>query len=269
MPSPPPTEVLAAFGLSGVPTRLTGGGGTSWVVDAAVLKPDADATFVEWTARLSVGIDQVGFVLPAVIPALDGRWVVGGWAATTRVAGTGAEDGPVDWRGVVEGGRALHRALRGVPRPVWLDDRADPWARADAAAWGESVPVVPPAFHVLVERLRPIAASDARDAGPDQLVHGDLTGNVLLRDGDAPAIIDLSPSWRPTAYAEGIVVADAVCWHGARPDLADQLGVPLPAVARGLLFRVLTAAELTTSATPDVLAEQVRRHTAAADVLGL
>jgi hypothetical protein len=46
-------------------------------------------------------------------------------------------------------------------------------------------------------------------------VHGDLTNNVLLRAGQPPGIIDFSPYWRPPEYAEGIIVADALSWHGA------------------------------------------------------
>ena len=41
-----------------------------------------------------------------------------------------------------------------------------------------------------------------------QLVHCDLTGNVLFAAGLPPAVIDISPYWRPPSYAEGVVVAD-------------------------------------------------------------
>ncbi len=34
---------------------------------------------------------------------------------------------------------------------------------------------------------------------PPQLVHGDLTGNLLFHTSLPPAVIDLSPYWRPTA----------------------------------------------------------------------
>jgi hypothetical protein len=83
-------------------------------------------------------------------------------------------------------------------------------------------------------------AAVAYPLGRPQIVHGDLTGNVLLAAGMAPAVIDISPYWRPPAYADGIVVADALCWHGAQPSVLDQTGVPVEAVARGLLFRMAT-----------------------------
>lgn len=54
----------------------------------------------------------------------------------------------------------------------------------------------------LTRLIRPVC-------GPSQLVHGDLSGNVLFAEGLAPAIIDFSPYWRPTSYADAIVVIDA------------------------------------------------------------
>ena len=49
----------------------------------------------------------------------------------------------------------------------------------------------------------------------NQLVHGDLTGNILFDDALAPAVIDVSLYWRPPAFASAIVVADALVWEGA------------------------------------------------------
>jgi hypothetical protein len=65
-------------------------------------------------------------------------------------------------------------------------------------AWDEQPVAVRSEFASLVEELasmkRPIAATS-------QLVHGDLTGNVLFSEGLAPGIIDLSLYWRPPGYA--------------------------------------------------------------------
>ena len=76
--------------------------------------------------------------------------------------------------------------------------------------------------------------------GSSQIVHADLTGNILFSPTLPPAVIDISPFWRPPEYAEGIVVADALCWHDAQPSLLDQAGVSVAAVARALLFRMAT-----------------------------
>jgi hypothetical protein len=67
---------------------------------------------------------------------------------------------------------------------------------------------------------------------------------VLLSPGEPPSIIDFSPYWRPPSYAEGVVIADALCWHKAPPELLQGVDVSTEAVARGLLFRILTASRI-------------------------
>ncbi|MGL5929744.1 MAG: hypothetical protein ACRCY8_12480, partial [Dermatophilaceae bacterium] len=145
------------------------------------------------------------------------------------------------WPDVVAAGRAFHDAVAALPRPALVDQATGAWAAADRAAWGEQRLDVHPRLREIADRLR--ARADEAGTGPAQVVHGDLTGNVLGAPGGAPVVIDVSPYWRPPAYAEGVVVADAVTWHGAPGSLADELGVGRSAVARGLLFRVLTTSE--------------------------
>ncbi len=233
---PPSVRVLEAFRLQGEACPLPGGQGTTWHVGDVVLKPGSDPTLQAWLGVELATIDQVGFVLPDVVQCQDGRWVVEGWGATTLLPGSSSETHVVEWVAVLEAGRALHRATRDLPRPGWLAHRSDWWMCADAVAWGEQ------SMHVIAP-LEPLVARLTQALGPlgrDQLVHADLTGNVLIGASHPPGIIDVSPYWRPTAYAEGIVIADAICWHGAGADLVRDAGVSLAAVARGLLFRVLT-----------------------------
>lgn len=274
----PSPEVLGAFGLQGEPVRLAGGRGTSWVVDGVVLKPGVDELVQAWLGTELAGMQQVGFRLPEVRRARDDRWVVGGWGATGHVPGSTVAElrtsaGPDSgaWAAVLEAGRAFHRATATLPRPPWLTARDDWWAWADAATWGETSPSLYPVCLPLVGRLR----AALEPLGADQLVHGDLAGNVLLMPGSPSAVIDVSPYWRPVAYAEGIVVADALVWGGAPPSLPDQVGVSTTAVARGLLFRVLTSHEMhgrpggAVGSAAAALVRDVERHTAAADALGL
>lgn len=228
--------MLAAFGLSGPAVALDGGEGTSWRVDDVVLKPGVDPTFQDWLGTEMASIEQRGFRLPAVRRAIGGAWVVEGWAAQSALPGSTTQDGVPDWPAVISAGRAVHAATAALSRPAFLDSRTDPWARADRAAWAEAPFEVLPELRDVVVRLRALL----KPLGPAQLIHGDLTTNVLTAPGQTPSIIDFSPYWRPPPYAEGIVIADALCWHAAAPDSLDQLDVPVTAVARGLLFRILT-----------------------------
>ena len=262
----PPAEVVHAFGLRGEPSRLPGGQGSAWRVADVVLKPRADPTFQAWLGTELAGVDQVGFVLSDVVRATDGRWVVDGWGATTLLVRSSSKTLDVDWLTVLSAGRAFHRATRELPRPAWLAARSDWWAQADRAAWDEQSMEVIPRLQPLVDRLRQTVAP----LGRDQLVHADLTGNVLVDADHAPGIIDVSPYWRPTAYADGIVIADAICWHGAQHRLAHDAGVSMAAVARGLLFRVLTTNAMQQDRPdPSVLTLEVDRYVKTMTVLGL
>ena len=89
----------------------------------------------------------------------------------------------------------------------------------------------------------------ARDAGPiaapSQLIHGDLTENLLFVDGLAPAIIDVTPYFRPRGFAAAVVVGDAVRWRDADPDpllaaVAHESWFPQLFV-RAVIYRLVTS----------------------------
>ena len=86
-----------------------------------------------------------------------------------------------------------------------------------------------------------------------QLIHGDLSGNLLFTPNDTlpPAIIDFSPFFRPAAYAEAIVAADLLMWRkGTLADLRaldpeDRLLASpgrVQLLVRATLFRLVTFA---------------------------
>ncbi len=154
-----------------------------------------------------------------------------------------------------------------LSRPHCLDERQDPWAAADRAAWGERPLQLHTAFSAVAQRLQ----HAAEPLGCSQLVHGDLAGNVLFAPDLPPAVIDISPYWRPPEYAEGVVLADALCWHDAPPSLLSDVGVSVAAVARGLLFRMFTTSQRVISgetANVDIV-EEAHRYDRAVSAIGL
>jgi uncharacterized protein (TIGR02569 family) len=262
--SEPPPSVLSAFGLAGTAVRLRGGQGTSWRVGGVVLKPGVDPAFQQWLGTDVAQIQQRRFRLPAVCRATCGAWVVQGWGAQTVMPGAAATKETTGWRPVIEASRALHAATAALTRPALLDQRTDHWAWADRVAWGESPVEALPELGDLVARLKDALSP----LGPAQMVHGDLTSNVLIANREAPSIIDFSPYWRPASYADGIIIADALTWHDAPPEIAEELEVPIAAVARGLLFRVLTASRLH-HGQHATIREEAQRYTSAVDALNL
>ena len=74
-----------------------------------------------------------------------------------------------------------------------------------------------------------------------------MSENVLFAEGQDPAVIDISPYWRPAGFASAVVVADAICWRAADPEvLLDAVaGVEdFPQLlVRALIYRMTTTVE--------------------------
>lgn len=235
----PSAEVLRAFGVES-PVPLPGGQGTSWRAGDLVLKPGGGPVH-EWLGEALSNLQPDGVRISAPVPTRDGHWVYDGWSATRWVEGSHPDVLRTStWADIIDAGRSFHRVVKDLPPPECLAARTDAWATADRVAWADQATDLRPELAEVAERLR----DASRPLGPSQIVHGDLTGNVLLAPGVPPAVIDISPYWRPPEYAYGVVIADALCWHGAAASVLDEVGVSVAAVARALLFRLVTTNEL-------------------------
>lgn len=238
MSAPPPEHVRAAFGVPGhVAQPFTGGRGTAYRCGPVVLKPVSDAAETSSLAGVFEKIWVPGVRIARPVRSMDGRWVVSGWTAHRFVAGKPAPR----FEEIIGVGHALHSALASVPRPRFLDQRDpdDLWVWADRVAWGETAAgdrigdgVGATAFAGIASGRRPVDLTV-------QLIHGDLTGNVLFAGDGLPAVIDITPYWRPPMYATAIVVVDAVAWGGADLALAGRSEPGWRQVLRrALLFRL-------------------------------
>lgn len=233
--SPPPDpDVLAAFGASGRPERMAGGRGLTWRVGAVVLRPVGDSEEPAWKSEvLSRLVRSDEFTFPRPIPDVGGEWVHDGWQALEWVPGAVDEKRVED---IVRAGVAFHRALARLSRPSFIAASDDAWSRADRIAWREG-PM--PTDELLALAVREYRAVDA----PEQVIHGDLLGNVLFSEGRPPAIIDWAPYWRPAGLGAAIAVVDAVCWHGYPVGHLDQdYGISdwRQLLLRALVFRMVT-----------------------------
>jgi uncharacterized protein (TIGR02569 family) len=251
-----PLSVLDAFGVTGAVDLLPGGEGQSVRVGSVVLKPAEAGDETTWVAELLTRLDEAGFRLARPVRARDGRWVVAGWCASRLVPG---ETGPAGrWPPLLAAARAFHAELQPTTRPAFLARRTHRWALADRVAWGESTFEPLPAVRPLMDRLTAVLRPVSADC---QLVHGDLSGNVLFAGGLAPAIIDFSPYWRPAAYADAIIAVDGLLWYGADRGLLTLAGTTpeFPQLlVRALIFRLVAhneQARLSEALSPDELAQ--------------
>ncbi|NYD42439.1 aminoglycoside phosphotransferase [Nocardioides panaciterrulae] len=240
----PSERVLDLFAVPADVQPLAGGQGASVRAGDLVLSPGRDPAVCAWLnpvlARLAVRLDErparsfrdLRIAMP--VPARDGEWVVDGWGASRWEPGTTS---CTDVDVLVATGRLLHAELAGaVPsRPAGLARRDDRWASAEREAFEGS-----PAGPDLVRRLAGLR--DDTPLGPDQLVHADLAGNVLLDAAGAPVVLDLAPAWRPARWAEAVTVLDAALWLGAPlARLHDWAAGPeRQAMLRAALFRLLS-----------------------------
>ncbi len=218
---------------------LPGGRGLAWRVGDLVLKPADLGPELEWQAELLPSVRVDGFRLAAPQRSADGALVVDGWAAWPYLAGDHRQG---RWAEVIAVGERFHRAIVALSRPPFIAARTDPWAIGDRVAWGEK----------LVDRYRQIEQVSRLleilepVADASQLVHGDLTGNILFDDRLPPAVIDVSLYWRPPAFASAIVVADALVWEGADDTVLRAVAhVQLfgQFLARALIYRIVAAVE--------------------------
>jgi uncharacterized protein (TIGR02569 family) len=232
----PPPSVLATFGVGGSPEPLAGGDGHAWRSGDLVLKPWDDDAEWAWLGEHLPTVREDGFRLALPVPATDGRWIVEEWCAQTWLAG----EHPTEprWIEVLATCDRVGRALAHLPRPDFLDARTHPWAVGDRVAWEEAES---PVGHPMLDRLLGVRKTiDLRQ----QVVHADLTENVLFADPMPPAVIDPTLYWRPAGYANAIVVGDAVRWAKADPTpllaaTADIEGFP-QLLVRAVIARLVT-----------------------------
>ena len=238
---PPPAHVLAGFRAAGEPERLGGGQGSSWRAGDLVLKPVDLAMSpdeLEWQGAVLGGVCEEGLRVPRLRRAADGSALVDGWCAWGYLEGRHEER---RWADVIAVGERFHAALAGVPRPALIDARTDHWAIGDRVAWGE----LPPARFAHAKHLSRLLAALRPVDAPSQLVHGDLTGNVLFAPALPPAVIDFSPYWRPTAFASAVVVGDALAWEGADENLlgaVEDIADFPQFLLRALIYRIVVDA---------------------------
>lgn len=217
MPVPP--LVLKAFGASVPPSHLPGGEGTTYRSGDIVLKPTPRAEEAHWVAHVYSTMEPRGFVAPRPVASRDGSWVYEGWTAWQYLEGETVEGERFAER--LEASRAFHRALAGYERPDFLDARDDPWSQADRIVWEgrswEPRARVAEVYAKLEELSSPLVLEE-------QVIHGDITGNMLSVPGGSLAVIDFSPYWRPAAFAEAVFVIDAVMWEGAPWGIVQSAG---------------------------------------------
>ncbi|MCP2296496.1 TIGR02569 family protein [Nocardia amikacinitolerans] len=231
----PPEHVRATFGLREVTPVPLGDWDGGWRCGDVVLSPVADHARAAWSAKIRETLKVDGLRVARPVRATDGRYVVSGWRADTYLEGS--PEARHDE--VVSISLRLHQATTRLERPrflvqppvtPWVD--VDVFVAADRAAWeavplrslraGGAVPTTSPDGQRSMELIGQLATLRKPVRTPAQLVHGDLFGTILFAGAQSPGLTDITPYWRPAAWAAGVIVIDALSWGGADEGLLDR-----------------------------------------------
>lgn len=234
-----PLDVLDAFSLPHNAVLLPGGQGNSWRAGDAVLKPH-EASY-EWISHMVNQLHPQEFRISHHHATKDGHYTYRGWWCThfepgEEVTGRISEKYHI--------ARELHDLFRNIEKPDGWHPSESPWSQAHEIVWWErELPknIHPEIYEVMqgvIKLLQPLSL-------PNQIIHGDLCGNILFHETLAPVVIDFSLDYRPREYAEAILIADAIAWENGGKEAYSLLPPDSRQVLlRACLFRLLTKALL-------------------------
>ncbi|MDD2656143.1 MAG: hypothetical protein PHQ18_01065 [Patescibacteria group bacterium] len=191
----PTQNILQAFDISGKPDLLDGGQGTCFRVDNIVLKPTDNPIETTWLAEINNNLQSSEFRVPKYKKANNDSFVFEDWTASEFLEGEHKKDNYIK---AIELSKIFHNELKDIKKPDWFDKKTDVFAIADKIAWGE-LPL--PNFEPAKKQLENIFELLKENNLPNQLVHGDWgPGQILFSDTLPPAILDITPYFRPANY---------------------------------------------------------------------
>lgn len=236
----PTDEILQAFGVLGKPVRLTGGEGNSFLVGNLVFKLVISEEETAWRCNLLSNIKCDGFRVAEPVKTKTGQWTYKSWEAAHFIEGKESKN---RWREKIGVSRKFHAAIQHIPKPSLIEAATHPWAVADRMVWGDQEMKYGQRLNKVMNRLErlvnPISLTK-------QLIHGDMTGNILFHESLDPGIIDLSPYWRPAEFATAVIVVDSIVWDGADKSLLaeiDNSRVMNQLLVRAAMWRIKTTEE--------------------------
>jgi len=205
----PPKKVVDNFGIIGKMKKFSGGQGTTYLIGNMVLKPVEYEPEFNWVAKTFSKLKSKQLRLPRYIKSKNNKWVEDGWGAYHYIDGRHYKKRIEEKKEVSE---KFHHLIKNLSCPKFIEKREDPWAKADRMAWEEIPlkchPKLKPYALKLTSKFKPLTLKN-------QIIHGDISGNILFSKGKPPAVIDFSPYFRPIDFALAILAVDSLVWGKA------------------------------------------------------
>lgn len=201
-------EILEVFGINGKIEKLSGGQGQSVRIGDFIVKPIDEITKYSWISEVLETISMQSLTIAKPIRSKNGNFVENGYGVTEYIAGD-FFSGRIEEK--IKACRILNQLLESVNQPEDWTHWSSPWQWANQIAWEEAdLP------ENTDSRSKEIIESIKAEYKPiylsKQLIHSDLAGNILF-NRTTPVIIDFSPEFRPSSYAEVLLITDSIAWH--------------------------------------------------------
>lgn len=212
-------EIFDSFNLEGEVIPIIGGQNTSVRVKNTVLKPTEDAIHAEVLLTIIDSIQPKGYRLSKPVKSNKGTFVSHGWMCTQFEPGHEVI-GYVKEK--LQVARLFHQDLS-IINFNDLPFTNNPWSRAHKVAW--QVTELPTETHFEIRQIikELLLKVRLKEYYTCQIVHADLSGNILFDEVLSPLIIDFSPTVAPVEYAEAILVCDCIAWQGSKVSDIDML----------------------------------------------
>ncbi len=234
-------EILYSFNLSGDIVPLSGGQNTSVRVSNAVLKPVDDIQHCEWLMNIIYSLKPQGYRVSKPIRSKYGTFVSKGWACTQYEIGQDIK-GRIEEKLLVS--RLFHSDLSSV-NFQYSPPIDNPWSKGHRIAWqiDELPRELPQETQESINNL--LRRVSLKEQYKVQIVHSDLSGNILFDEDLDPLVIDFSPTIAPVEYAEAILICDCIAWQGSEVSEIDLLPTDelyKEMIIRAIIFRLAVSA---------------------------
>jgi uncharacterized protein (TIGR02569 family) len=203
-------KIAHLFKADTQPVLLQGGRGQTYRVGNIVIKPTINHFETEEMAHILFQLPHSNEVrFPKPVQSIQGNWVEDGFEAWSWLEGKEEDGRYADKIKICD---AFSKLFVGVNKPKFIDAKTDSWAMADRVGWDEITAEYEPEFQKMIDvirsKLKPVTLEQ-------QIIHGDIVGNIIFNEKEGPAVIDVTLYWRPADYAKALLVLEAICWENA------------------------------------------------------
>lgn len=230
-------EILEVFGISGKIEKLIGGQGQSVRVGDFVIKPIEEVAKYCWVGEVLESISTHDLAIARHIRSKNGNFVENAYGVTQYIPGNFLSD-KIEEK--LKACQVLNQLTQSVKQPIQWNNWSSTWQWANQIAWEETY--LPKNTNIRsLQLIKAIKTKYQPVYLSNQLIHSDLASNILFNKR-TPVIIDFSPEFRPSAYAEILLITDSIAWYQVPKDSLWVTQYPKELVSqlalRAIVFRL-------------------------------